>query len=206
MPAFRSCLPRRLIEASYPSWPQSPEPKIEIARLLEESGQVEQAKSQLVDALTVDPHNARALTALGRLRDQTGNYAQALSDYRTAFSEFARKVQLARALMAEPQILLLDEPSMGLSPMMVDQVFQTICDINARGVAILLVSHDLSVVKHIVDAHHAACLPAQHRGASPRSRRGGQRDPRVARTRQPGDHESIRGNHGAHERGRDEVV
>lgn len=61
--------------------PESPDPKIELARLYEEVGQGEQAKAQLVDALTVDPHNARALTALGRLRDQSGNYAQALANY-----------------------------------------------------------------------------------------------------------------------------
>ena len=66
--------------------PQSPEPKIELARLLEESGQTEQAKTQLIEALTVDPHNARALTALGRLRDQSGNYAQALSDYQRSLA------------------------------------------------------------------------------------------------------------------------
>jgi tetratricopeptide (TPR) repeat protein len=76
----------RLLNNWAASNPQSPEPKIEVARLLEESGQVEQAKSQLVDALTVDPHNARALTALGRLRDQTGNYAQALSDYQRSLA------------------------------------------------------------------------------------------------------------------------
>ena len=39
--------------------PKSADPKIELARLLEESGQPEQAKAQLVDALTIDPHNAR---------------------------------------------------------------------------------------------------------------------------------------------------
>jgi tetratricopeptide (TPR) repeat protein len=61
--------------------PELPDPKIELARLYEEVGQNEQAKAQLVDALTVDPHNARALTALGRLRDQSGNYAQALANY-----------------------------------------------------------------------------------------------------------------------------
>lgn len=76
----------RLLNNWAASNPQSPEPKIEVARLLEESGQVDQAKSQLVDALTVDPHNARALTALGRLRDQTGNYAQALSDYQRSLA------------------------------------------------------------------------------------------------------------------------
>ena len=66
--------------------PKSPDPKIELARLLEEAGQTEQAKAQLVDALTVDPHNARALTALGRLRDQSGDHAQALANYQRSLS------------------------------------------------------------------------------------------------------------------------
>lgn len=61
--------------------PEVPDSRIELARLHEEIGQTEQAKAQLVEALTVDPHNARALTALGRLRDQSGNYAQALANY-----------------------------------------------------------------------------------------------------------------------------
>jgi tetratricopeptide (TPR) repeat protein len=60
---------------------QSPEPKIELARLHEEFGQPEQAKARLVEALAGDPHNARALTALGRLRDQEGDHAQALANY-----------------------------------------------------------------------------------------------------------------------------
>ena len=63
------------------SSPQNPNPKIELARLLEESGQPDQAKAQLVAALTADPNNARAFTALGRLRDQAGEYRQALADY-----------------------------------------------------------------------------------------------------------------------------
>lgn len=67
--------------------PQSPEPKIELARLLEESNQPEQAKAQLVDALTIDPHNARALTALGRLRDQSGDHMQALANYQRSLNE-----------------------------------------------------------------------------------------------------------------------
>ncbi len=67
--------------------PKSPEPKIEIARLLEESNQPEQAKAQLVDALTIDPHNARALTALGRLRDQSGDHMQALANYQRSLNE-----------------------------------------------------------------------------------------------------------------------
>ena len=42
----------------------------------------------------------------------------------------------ARALMARPRVLLMDEPSMGLAPMLVEQVFETIRRINAQGVTI----------------------------------------------------------------------
>ena len=49
---------------------------------------------------------------------------------------------LARALMAEPKLLLLDEPSAGLSPPMVDLVFEKIAEINAAGVAILMVEQN----------------------------------------------------------------
>ena len=48
----------------------------------------------------------------------------------------------ARALMARPRVLLMDEPSMGLAPMLVEQVFETIRRINAQGVTILLVEQN----------------------------------------------------------------
>ena len=49
---------------------------------------------------------------------------------------------IGRALMARPQVLLLDEPSMGLAPMLVSQIFSIIPDINAQGVTILLVEQN----------------------------------------------------------------
>jgi branched-chain amino acid transport system ATP-binding protein len=51
-------------------------------------------------------------------------------------------VAMARALMARPRVLLLDEPSMGLAPMIVEQVFETIQRINCSGVTILLVEQN----------------------------------------------------------------
>jgi branched-chain amino acid transport system ATP-binding protein len=49
---------------------------------------------------------------------------------------------MARALMAEPKLLLLDEPSMGLAPLMVEKIFEIIADIAAQGVTILLVEQN----------------------------------------------------------------
>jgi branched-chain amino acid transport system ATP-binding protein len=49
---------------------------------------------------------------------------------------------LARALMSDPKLLLLDEPSMGLAPMMVARIFEVIAEIAARGVTILLVEQN----------------------------------------------------------------
>lgn len=51
-------------------------------------------------------------------------------------------VAIGRALMAEPEILLLDEPSAGLSPSNVDEIFQRIREINERGVSILMVEQN----------------------------------------------------------------
>lgn len=51
-------------------------------------------------------------------------------------------VAMARALMSRPKLLMLDEPSMGLAPMMVSMIFETIRDISAQGVSILLVEQN----------------------------------------------------------------
>jgi branched-chain amino acid transport system ATP-binding protein len=51
-------------------------------------------------------------------------------------------VAMARALMGKPQLLLLDEPSMGLSPLMVEKIFEVIRDIAAQGMTILLVEQN----------------------------------------------------------------
>jgi branched-chain amino acid transport system ATP-binding protein len=49
---------------------------------------------------------------------------------------------IGRALMARPSVLLLDEPSLGLSPILVDTIFQIIVDINAQGTTVLLVEQN----------------------------------------------------------------
>ena len=49
---------------------------------------------------------------------------------------------MARALMSRPRVLLLDEPSMGLAPIMVDKIFEVVRDVSARGVTVLLVEQN----------------------------------------------------------------
>ena len=58
---------------------------------------------------------------------------------------------MGRALMASPRLLLLDEPSMGLAPMLVDLIFDTIKEINAQGVTVLLVEQNALVALSIAN-------------------------------------------------------
>lgn len=58
---------------------------------------------------------------------------------------------MARALMSQPKLLLLDEPSMGLSPIMVDKIFEVVRDVSAQGVTILLVEQNASRALKIAD-------------------------------------------------------
>ncbi|RYF54721.1 MULTISPECIES: ABC transporter ATP-binding protein [unclassified Acidovorax] len=58
---------------------------------------------------------------------------------------------MGRALMSQPKVLLLDEPSMGLSPIMVDKIFEVVRDVYALGVTILLVEQNASRALAIAD-------------------------------------------------------
>lgn len=63
---------------------------------------------------------------------------------------------LGRALMGKPRVLLLDEPSLGLAPLIVKEIFKIIVDLKATGVAILLVEQNARAALHIAD--HAYVL------------------------------------------------
>jgi branched-chain amino acid transport system ATP-binding protein len=58
---------------------------------------------------------------------------------------------MGRALMARPTLLLLDEPSMGLAPLLVEQIFNIILDINRQGTTVLLVEQNASIALAIAD-------------------------------------------------------
>ncbi len=78
----------------------------------------------------------RVLDLFPRLRERLDQKAGTMSGGEQ------QMLAIGRALMARPNILLLDEPSMGLSPVLVDQIFDIIREINARGTTILLVEQN----------------------------------------------------------------
>ena len=58
---------------------------------------------------------------------------------------------MARALMSRPRLLMLDEPSMGLAPILVEQIFDIIAELHASGVTILLVERNAQMALHVAD-------------------------------------------------------
>jgi branched-chain amino acid transport system ATP-binding protein len=65
-----------------------------------------------------------------------------------------QQLAIARALVARPEVLLLDEPSLGLAPQMVDLVFETLQQIRERGIAILLVEQRAQRTVALADRAH----------------------------------------------------
>jgi branched-chain amino acid transport system ATP-binding protein len=85
-----------------------------------------------------------------RLRDRAAQYAGTLSGGEQ------QMLAIGRALMARPRLLLMDEPSMGLAPALVDQVFDIIQTINNQGTTILVVEQNAAVALSI--AHRGYVL------------------------------------------------
>jgi branched-chain amino acid transport system ATP-binding protein len=92
----------------------------------------------------------RVLALFPRLRERLTQVAGTLSGGEQ------QMLAIARALMTNPRLLLLDEPSMGLAPVLVEQIFQTIGDINRQGTTILLVEQNAAMALAV--AHRAYVL------------------------------------------------
>jgi len=92
----------------------------------------------------------RVFTLFPRLKERIGQVAGTLSGGEQ------QMLAIGRALMASPRLLLLDEPSMGLAPVLVEQIFATITDINRQGMTILLVEQNAAMALEI--AHRGYVL------------------------------------------------
>jgi branched-chain amino acid transport system ATP-binding protein len=87
----------------------------------------------------------QAFEMFPRLRERQGQVAGTLSGGEQ------QMLAMSRALMSDPKVLLMDEPSMGLAPVLVDQIFKTIEELHARGTTILLVEQNARKALQIAD-------------------------------------------------------
>jgi branched-chain amino acid transport system ATP-binding protein len=102
------------------------------------------------DRSRVQDDIARVYELFPRLKERTKQLAGTLSGGEQ------QMLAIGRALMAHPKVLMLDEPSLGLAPILVETIFGVLADINAQGTPILLVEQNAS--KALEVAHRAYVL------------------------------------------------
>ena len=97
------------------------------------------AKSQIADDVE------RAFATFPRLKERKNQLAGTMSGGEQ------QMLAMARALMSRPKMLLLDEPSMGLSPIMVEKIFDVVREVRSQGVTVLLVEQNAKLALQIAD-------------------------------------------------------
>lgn len=97
------------------------------------------------DRATIDRDMEAVFERFPRLRDRRNQLGGTLSGGEQ------QMLAIGRGLMAHPTLLLLDEPSMGLSPILVEQIFDIIQDINEQGTSILLVEQNAQMALAVAD-------------------------------------------------------
>jgi tetratricopeptide (TPR) repeat protein len=90
----------RLVEGWVDREPSNPDARIELARLFDEFNQRPAAKEHLLEALAIAPDNPRALAALGKIREDMGERAQALAAYQRSLSRDNRQTEVAARVSA----------------------------------------------------------------------------------------------------------
>ena len=98
-----------------------------------------EAKAQVADDID------KAFATFPRLKERKNQLAGTLSGGEQ------QMLAMARALMSRPKMLLLDEPSMGLSPLMVEKIFDVVREVRSQGVTVLLVEQNAKLALQIAD-------------------------------------------------------
>ncbi|MBD2126105.1 ABC transporter ATP-binding protein [Microcoleus sp. ZQ-A2] len=114
---------------------QSPEGRLIFPRMTVQEN-LEMGAFSRRDSVGIKSDLAKALHLFPRLKERINQKGGTLSGGEQ------QMLAIARAMMARPRLLLLDEPSMGLAPMLVSQIFSIIRDINRQGTTILLVEQN----------------------------------------------------------------
>ncbi len=96
------------------------------------------------DLSAVDRDREKAFTLFPVLKARSGQLAQTLSGGEQ------QMLAIARAIMAEPELLMLDEPSIGLALLVKESIAQSILEINREGVTVLLMEQDVHLAMEIV--------------------------------------------------------
>ena len=97
------------------------------------------------DKAAIDADRQRVLELFPRLQERINQKAGTMSGGEQ------QMLAVGRALMGSPELLLLDEPSMGLAPVLVDMIFETIEKINKQGTTILLVEQNALAALNVAD-------------------------------------------------------
>jgi branched-chain amino acid transport system ATP-binding protein len=114
-------------------------PKLSVQENLEMGAYIYNDKAQIQEDMEA------VMKRFPRLRERQKQFGGTLSGGEQ------QMLAIGRALMTRPTLLLLDEPSMGLSPILVEQIFEIIREINAQGTSILLVEQNAQMALSIAD-------------------------------------------------------